>query len=57
MAAIMELLFGIGAEPKQGDDVRHRLFQVLPKAMRICLGAGELGGDVEVDEILSHKNI
>lgn len=22
-----------------------------------CLGAGELGGDVEVDEILSHKDI
>lgn len=31
----MELLSGIGAEPKQSDDVSHRLFQVLPKAMRV----------------------
>lgn len=31
----MELLFGVGAQPKQTDDVRHRPSQVLPKAMRV----------------------
>lgn len=53
----MELLFGVGAQPKQTDDVRHRPSQVLPKAMRVGLGAGELGRYVEIDEVLSHEDV
>ena len=33
--ALVGLLSGVGAEPKQTDDVGHGLFQVLPKAMRV----------------------
>lgn len=56
-AAPVELLFGIRTETKQSDDVKHCFFQVLSKAMRIRLRARELGRNVEIDEVLSHKDV
>lgn len=57
MAALTGSHFGIGAAAEQSEDVSHCLSQVPPKAMRICLRAGELGRYVEIDEVLSHENV
>lgn len=54
---LRDLLSGIGAEPEQTDDVSHCFSQVLPEAMRVRLRTGELGGYMEIDEVLADENV